>query len=394
MAVSRALRLLLGLALSGAVFGALPVGASASTISGTVTEAAAPNNPISAIRVCSENAAQATGEAICTSTDGNGHYVLVGLPDGARSVQFSDRVQNRNFVDQYFGGGFKFPGTPVTLSGNEEFSGANAALAAGSSISGTVTDADSHAPVAGMFACPEAEFPSGGFYQRCDETGVDGKYQVNGLPPGEYRVQLQSGLGNYQELTVPPLGEPKIAIAAANETKTQDAEAHVGAEISGTVREVGTGKPIANLMVELIHPLPKGGEGNRIAFTDANGHYLIRALPEDEDIIVFAPPSGPFGTSGGFYSTQYYKGSATLAGATVLHAVPGKALTGIDGELVNLNPPKEPVKVALLPTPQLLPKKHKPVRCHRGFKKRKVHGKQRCVKVHKHHKRKHHRSHS
>lgn len=161
----------------------------------------------------------------------------------------------------------------------------------------------------------------------------------------------------------------------------------VGAEISGTLTETGTGKPVPNMLVELIHPAPQ--QGNRQAFTDANGHYVFRALPEADDIIVFSPANGPInGSDIDGFGMQYYKGSATLAGAMILHAVPGMARTGIDGDVVNLNPPreKEPVTVTFLPTPRLLPPVHR-VHCRKGFKKQKVRGKQHCVKIHK---RKHH----
>lgn len=384
MAVSRAARWLVGVALGAIAIGALPAAVSAATVSGTVTGAPGAV-ALEGVEVCS-HVNPYDFEDTCAQTDSGGHYALAGLPAGEYSIHFSDRERNRNYVDQYYDGGFAYPGTRITVGGSENRTGIDVELPAGSSISGTVTDVDTGLPIAGIFACPFAEVPG---YQRCDETGPDGKYQANGLPPTSYRVEFQSGLLNYQEQELPPIGEPKIVISAANEAVGPiDAAMKVGAEISGTVREAGTGKPVANLFVELIHPAPKGGEGNRIAFTDASGHYTFRALPEDDDIIVFSPPSGPFGTSGGFFATQYYKGSATLAGATILHAVPGTSLTGIDGEVVNLNPPKAPVTVSLLPAPRL--PRHKPLRCHRGFKKRKVHGKPHCVKVHKHRRRHRH----
>lgn len=380
MAVSRAVRLV-ALTLGAVAVWALPASASAATISGTVTGAG--QGALGGVQVCAWVPPR-TGEEPCTQSDGTGSYTLPAPSTGTYQVRFSDRVLNRNFVDQFFGGDAFSEGPGVAVvSPTEAHAGVDVELDAGSTIEGTVTDAEGHAPIAGIFACPEAEqFP--GVYQRCDETGADGKYQVNGLPVAGYRIDFQPGFQNYQEKEFPPVGEPKIEIAHAGEVRPIDFEMHRGAEVSGTLTEAGTGIPVPQMLVEIISTGPQAG--NRQAFTDTAGHYNFRALPEGEFVVVFSPPKGPFGSDADGYGSQWWKGSPTREGATVLHLVPPAVAIGIDGQVVNLNPPPPPLKLTLLPGLS----KPNPLHCRKGFHKKKTKGKLRCVKVHK---KKHHRHH-
>ncbi|HSS31670.1 MAG TPA: carboxypeptidase-like regulatory domain-containing protein [Solirubrobacterales bacterium] len=378
MAISRAVRVTLGLALSGIAIWALPASASAATISGTVTGAG--QGTLEGAQVCAWIGAR-TGEEPCTQTDAAGSYALPAPATGEYKVLVSDRLRNRNFVDHFVGGSAFAPGGPGTgvaiASVFESHAGVDIELEVGSTIEGTVTDADTGDPISGIFACPEAEqFP--GVYQRCDETGVDGKYQVNGLPTAGYRIDFQPGFQNYQEKEFPPIGEPKIEIAHASEVIGPiDFEMDKGAEVSGALTEAGTGKPVVHMLVEIISTDPQAS--NRQAFTDVAGHYNFRALPEGEFVVVFSPPKGPFGSDADGYGSQWWKGSPTREGATVLHLAPPAAVIGIDGQVVNLTPPPPPLKVTLLPGPS----KPNPPRCRKGFHKKKIKGKQRCVKVHK-----------
>jgi hypothetical protein len=386
VASARPLRSTFALLLCGAFF-VLPATAMAGTISGTVT-ATAGGAPIEGVEVCS-HVQPYTFEDSCTQTDSGGHYTLGSFASGSFAIQFSDRVRNRNYVDQYFGGSGAFPGTLVSVSGSgENRTRIDAQLHAGSSISGTVTDAGTHLPVAGLPVCAEGEISSGAYASRCDLTSGGGEYRINGLPPAKYEVGFQSGQFNYQPQYydgVPRGSESTLVeILAAEEEKVSiDAEMQIGAEITGTLSEVGTHQPVPHMLVELLQPVK---EGNWQTTTDAAGHYAFRGLPEGEYIVAFSPANGPFGSDDDGFSSQYYKGSATLAGATVLKVVPGNILTGIDGEVVNRFPhTANPIQVTLTPTPI---QKTSPLRCRRGFHKKKVRGRTRCVKVHK--KRHHH----
>jgi Carboxypeptidase regulatory-like domain len=72
-------------------------------------------------------------------------------------------------------------------------SGINAALAAGGQISGTVTDASTSSPVAGVFV---QAYDSGGNPVGYSQTASDGTYTLSGLATGSYKVGFVPS-GNY-----------------------------------------------------------------------------------------------------------------------------------------------------------------------------------------------------
>jgi hypothetical protein len=88
--------------------------------------------------------------------------------------------------------------------------------------------------------------------------------------------------------------------------------------------------------------------------------------------VVFSPePSGLGGPDS--FLTQWWGGQSTFAAAAPIEITPPAVVDNIDASLVA--PP------LAAPAPPIV---KKPVlKCKRGFLKRKVHGKQRCVKRHK-----------
>jgi len=125
--------------------------------------------------------------------------------------------------------------------------------------------------------------------------------------------------------------------------------------------------------------------------TNSSGHYVLYGLPTGSYKVAFSLefreffPGEPPEPDG--YSTQFYNGKPTLAAADTLSLEAPKAVTGIDAHLLSSAPAvisPAPNTAPLIPTH---PKRHK---CRKHFKKKKVGGKVRCVRVH--HKRKHHRA--
>jgi hypothetical protein len=362
--------------------------AFAATISGTVSEADGAHAVLEGVEVCS-HVQPYTFEDSCATSDGAGNYSL-SVPAGSYSVHFSDSPRNRNLVDQYYGGSVTFPGTLVSVSGaTESVTGIDAQLGEGSTISGSVTDAATHASIAGIPVCAVAEYGLEGFATRCHKTDESGNYAINGLPPGEYEVEFQSGLLNYQpqyyDGTPERAGRTLVPILAAGETAGSiDAAMEVGVEITGTLTEAGTGVPLGGILVDA---LQAHREGNWQTHTDAGGNYAFRGLPGGEFIVVFSKPQGP--SDSDCYSTQFYAGSSELAGATVLFASPETPLTGINGQVTHECLPP-PTPLASLPAVATQPKTRTPLRCKRGFQRRQVKGKVRCVRRAKA-RRKHHR---
>lgn len=365
---------------------AFPSLAAAATISGNVKEAAAPQSPLEGVRVCA-NQLNFQLDGLCTTTDAFGNYSL-SLGQGQYSVHFDDSERNRNVVSQYYGGNPVPLGTPVTVASvGEAVTGIDAQLQPGSTIEGTVTDAITHGGIAGTPVCAEIQTPTGP-YGRCVRSGAEGIYRINGLAPGDYPVEFQTGELNYQRQSY---GE-RVEILGPGETVSGiDAAMKPGFEISGRLTEAGTGFPVERINVDLQWV---GSEESAEALTNGSGEYVFRGLPEADYVLLFSRPLGPAGADIDCLTPQYYKGSSTLAGATVLHGVPGTAISGIDAELVNFCPkPPPPLQVTLAP-PTPLGNTAKPPHCHKGFHRKRVKGHSRCVrKRHHHHNHHRHRKH-
>lgn len=384
--MAKSLRMRFSLALlatAALVAAAFPALASAGSISGTVTEAAG-GSPLQGVQVCAD---EQTGplEGHCTSTDASGGYSL-SVGAGQYSVHFDDTALDRNLVSQYYGGGPAPLGTLVTLaSAAESRTGIDAQLQAGSTITGTVTDAFSHIGVAGLPVCAEVQTFTGP-YGRCEHSGPGGAYTINGLAPGKYSVEFQTGSTSYQ----PQRYKESVEVIGPGETFSAiDAAMTLGVEISGRLTEAGTGIPASRVNVELLWV---NSQETADVETDANGNYVLRGLPEAEYVVLFSRPLGPAGADVDCFAPQYYKSASTFSGATVLHGVPGVALTGIDAELVNFCPKSPPpLQVTFAPSTNPVGAPRRPLHCRKGFHRKRVKGKARCVRRHKRHRR--HRRH-
>lgn len=377
--------LVAALAICGALF-ALPAMASAGSISGTVT-AANGGAPIGGIEVCPLPPITAP-EATCTETNAGGGYELTGLRADSYSIHFSGDRNNLPYVNEFYDNEEAFPGDLITIGEAENRAGVDARLRDGGAISGTVTDANSHLPVASLPVCAFAQVPSGEV-GRCSRTDGSGNYMIRGLPSEEYEVAFEGeGEFNYltqywQESETYGAFDPILVTEPATVTGV-DAALRPGAEISGRLTEAGTGRPLAKVDVSLLSPY--NAEEIRTVKTDGAGNYAFRGRPAGTYVVAFSHTlGGPWNND--CYAAQYYKGSSTFAGASPLTVATPQTLTGIDGEVADLCPPPagpEPVKVTLIPTPPKSPP-WSPIRCAKGKKKKYVKGRVRCVKKPKKH---------
>lgn len=382
-----------GGALCAALLGVAPGLAVAATIEGTVT-AADGGAAIGGITVCQYSGVSEEG---CVRTDAAGHYAITGLPSGTYYVSFHGDAGNLNYVTEQWNDQLEGLGDPIVVGAAETRSGVDAALAEGATIAGRVTDASTGLPVPGFPVCAFATTPQGE-NGRCSHTDAEGDYRLNGLRElPNFQVEFASrGEFNYQdqwydEKSVFSEFNAVAAGGPGSVTEGIDAALQPGAEIQGTLYEVGTHLPLANVRVSALsldsdreNPL----EPVRVATTDAAGHYALRGLSAGEYVVGFSYER--FESEADDYSTQWYRGTTELAAATHLTVVPPQVLTGIDGEVRNLHPVgPPPLQVLLQPVTRPQPK---PLRCHKGFHKKRVRGKARCVKRHRRH-RHHHGKH-
>ena len=161
------------------------------------------------------------------------------------------------------------PSTPTNASG----------LSRGGIISGVVTDADTKRPIPGIQIearnveqdNPRYSIPSDG----------SGRYTLSGIAPGQYRVRVTFGSGDY----IPEVYDDRLNWDAADIVTVRgpdpidgiDFALKIGAQISGTVTDAETGRPISNAR---LNAGPVAWEWMIGTETDADGNYTIRGLPD------------------------------------------------------------------------------------------------------------------
>jgi hypothetical protein len=366
------------------------------SISGTVT-AKVGDAALEGVEVCAEAVASEGGGFGCATTDALGEYEIAGLAAGQYKVEFSAR--SIGYVSQFYAGRRSWGEADlVTVSAGLRTPGIDAELEESASISGTVTAAQTHLPVAGVEVCAfttdEAEFG-------CDETDGAGFYAIKGLAAGQYEVFFSTAEIE-AELVSQFLPYP-LSLTAGQDRTGIDVALDPGAQIAGTVRLAATGAPLAGVEVCVTEAAEAWALG--CLKTPPSGRYRFLRLWAGPFKVVFSPEAGELedgaemGLAPDAYPTQWWNGQPTFAAATQVNLfAPGMTIEGVDGSLgpgpvaapVAPGTSSPPATTIVKPKPAPTPAPA-PLKCKRGFVKKKLKGKQRCVKRArpKHH-RKHH----
>jgi hypothetical protein len=264
------------------------------------------------------------------------------------------------------------------------------ALAATGSIAGTVIDAEADVPVVGAEVCA---WEVAGGIAGCELTDTNGTYLIDGLEPGDYTVefwpgeantelavQFYDGVGRWEEADVVSVGDGEARTGI-------DADLPLGSTIAGNVFDATLGRPAEGVWVCSIDAV-----NDELLFcdrTNANGNYGLPFHPVGSYKVVFSPDAREWGVSflaeDDGYPTRFWNEATSLADAFVMNIGPAWVAGGID---VRYGTPP----VVTLPgiSPLVKPVAAKTLKCKRGYRKKLVRGKRRCVRVHKHHRR-HHR---
>jgi GDSL-like Lipase/Acylhydrolase family/Carboxypeptidase regulatory-like domain len=166
--------------------------ADGATLAGTVT-AAQGGQPIPGVEVFAEAIEGGADGVATTGTDG--HYSIVGLSSGKYVVQFEP--VEANYLGQFYDeAGSAADAEPVTLAAETTAGGIDAALASGATISGTVTETQTAAPLAGIevVAYTSACNRSGGTAM----TDEGGHYEIQGVAAGAYHLVFDPSGGSYE----------------------------------------------------------------------------------------------------------------------------------------------------------------------------------------------------
>jgi protocatechuate 3,4-dioxygenase beta subunit len=164
-------------AINGSVDAALRQG---SLIDGTVTDAAT-GQPVSYAQI---EVYDDSGNRVSRATSNIlGHYRIEGaLPSGAYRVEFS----RDGYATVFYGGaGTLDTATAITITAPTNRSNIDAALTRGATLSGRITAADTHQPLAGALV---SLYTSDGHVVDTVQTGAAGSYSFDNLLSGTYRL--------------------------------------------------------------------------------------------------------------------------------------------------------------------------------------------------------------
>jgi hypothetical protein len=260
------------------------------------------------------------------------------------------------------------------------------------SISGTVTAASGGAALKGIEVCADRV---GGEGEACTLTSASGEYLISGLVPGSYKVEFWPHGGGLNYTTQYYDDQPTFSAAetvfvtAGATVPNVNAQLHEGGRIAGTVTDAASHAGLGEILVCALESISEEGV---CALTGAGGQYTIAGLPSGSYEVVFLPDFEEKGLPGA-YINQYYNNKPSFATANLVSVTaPGGTTSGIDAALARRPLPKIPT-ISLPPAPAPVAKsKPKPLTCKKGFKKKTVKGKARCVKKAKrHHRHRRHR---
>lgn len=317
-------------------------------VTGTATDAATQVG-IEDLEVCARLRLERFG-GHCARTGQNGEYTISEVPAGSYVVEFVVPFRsNLDYASQYYDGkAMQSEAEEVTVTVGETTLGVDAAMRPGGKITGVVTSAVTHNPIAGIKVCAYRPLAVEEQLSRCGESDADGEYTIDPLIGGEYVVVFNAAPNGpldyapqYYNDQVVPQQANEVAVTVGETTSGIDAEMQSGGSITGQVTVAATGGPLggAEVCALSVGELSIGDETpQRCVQTNINGEYMLLQLAAGQDIVEFYDQ---FGTG---YVREYYSGKSSLAEADPLSVAPGMAIMGVDASLhavgeVTVKPP-------------------------------------------------------
>jgi hypothetical protein len=355
--------------------------AANGSIAGGVTEAAAGHAAIEGAQVCAIGIEEE--DFGCDSTDATGAYEITGLTPDDYLVAF--QAQDQGYLVQYFDHASSFEDADeVTVASAVQTPNIDGELIEGGRLEGTVIDAVSKTGVEDVEACAYLEEAPDKFeFGGCAEPDSSGDYEINGLADGDYVVEFWAFDRDYVfEFYADALfldQATRVSVAAGSPATGVDAELEKGGRIAGTVVNAANGLPLEEIEV----CAREGAAPNRYlrcTGTNGAGQYAIRGLRTGSYKVEFTQWDSAFTHILGI---QFYSGVSTLASAQSVTVTAPGTTPGIDARFGT--PPVVPPSTP--PTPPVVHPAAKKVTCKKGFRKKMVKGKPRCVKRKKHHRR-------
>ena len=223
----------------------------------------------------------------CSAADGT--FTTGGAPAGDYHVQFS----RLGLPQQYYSQALTLDiATPVSVVAPGDTTIGDATILRGGSVSGSITDGSGN-PVPG---CVQAYRDGAPYGPDSACAGADGRYTLEGLAAGSYRITASGQYGSGYLTTTYPID---VVVTEGGSVDGIDFTVALGGEVNGTVTDAATGAPLNGVTVALRLPPvpdPSGSPGypqwtSWSAITDEQGHYSIRGV-EPGDYYVYANVDG------------------------------------------------------------------------------------------------------
>ena len=264
-------------------------------ISGKVTDAAT-GLPVSFAIVLVESLDGLINENTLTDTNGN-YQITQNLQTGTYNVTVEDFLGSTGYLSQTKSG--------IALTAGSMTSNENFALAYSGVIAGTITAANTHAPLNGIYV--EAESVNG-VYSGFALTDSNGKYSINyNLGSGTYNVTEFSPTGY---LTNTVSGQA----VTGGQTTTVNIALSPSGVISGTVTNTVNGQPLSGADVFVTNTLGTVFYGS--ATTDSSGNYQVNT-----------------GLVTGSYMVEVFSGSSFATYPSSVNVIAGQTTSSINIQL-------------------------------------------------------------
>lgn len=258
-------------------------------------------------------------------TDASGDYRVVGLDTGDFAAQVEG--MDSGYLDAwYLDKPDRESATPIPVTVGQETSAVNQTLQRGATITGVLTEAVSGDPAHGV--CVTAW---GSSQTRTGCTDATGRYTINGLPAGDYKVGAEdrwggSGSSRYQTWWYDGKADATEADALTVElgqAYTIDASLKLTGSISGRVTLSTTGEPAKAIVIAYDATSDFVASGG----VEPDGTYTVWGLTTGAYRLQFYPQ-----LNDGFVPT-WYESKPSLASADPVNVVIEQNTPGIDQAL-------------------------------------------------------------
>lgn len=287
------------------------------SISGAVASEAGAGIEGVSVAVFSES----TGYSATATTKADGSYEATGLPPGWYKITFD--ASGTRYISEYYNDHIAYAAADnVSVASSSATTGVNAVLSMGGSVSGVVSDFSG----TGIQGVKVRAYEMSTSAHGSAITDADGKYEVTGLPSGNYQIDFTASrtelIGETYNDHVLYADLDAVHVTAPTMTTDVNAVLQRGGLISGTVAD-SSGTGIQGVYVSSYES--SSFQINQTV-TDANGRYALTGLASGTYFIDFE-------TVETGYIFEIYDGKHSIYEAEGIAVTAPNATTNIDAIL-------------------------------------------------------------